>query len=102
VGSGCGVTRPTAPLTRRPGRRLPQQPVVEPELPVSRPATSLGWAPPFTDTPDEITRRRTALLAEVRRTDTGRTHHTSRRTWDAAIREALTDLTDTTEREEAS
>jgi hypothetical protein len=99
------VTRPTAPLTRRPGRRLPPAPPVadvEPELPVSRPTTSAGWAPPFTDTPDEINDRRAVLLAEVRRADTGRTHRTSRRTWDAAIREVLTDLTDTTEHEERS
>lgn len=89
------MTRPTAPLTRRPGRRLPPQPVVEPVLPVSRPATSAGWAPPFTDTPDEINDRRMVLLEADRRADTGRTHRTSRRTWDAAIREALTDLTDT-------
>lgn len=89
------MTRPTTPLTRRPGRRLPPQPVVEPVLPVSRPTASAGWAPPFTDTPDEITRRRAVLLDADRRADTGRTHHTSRRTWDAAIREALTDLTDT-------
>lgn len=29
---------------------------------ITRPATAAGWAPPFTDTPDEIRARRQAAL----------------------------------------
>jgi len=65
------------------------------ELPLTRPSTPLGWAPPYTDTPGEITGRRAVLLAATRRADRGRTHRTSRSVWDDAIRAALADLTDT-------
>lgn len=69
----------------------------------TRPASSAGWAPPFTNTPDEITDRRAVLLAETRRADYGKTHHTAAE-WDRVIAAALRDLTDTrpTEPEEAS
>lgn len=99
-GGGKGLPRDYTPISRGDAggasRFFPVfKAAVEPELPVSRPTTSAGWAPPFTDTPDEITHRRMVLLAEARRADTGRTHRTSRGVWDAAIREALTDLTGT-------
>lgn len=85
---------------RRPGRPLPDAKapatVEEPPLPVSRPSTSAGWAPPYTDTPDEIADRRAALLAEIHRADFGQTHHTAAE-WDRVIRDGLAELHTETE-----
>jgi len=64
---------------------------------IVRPSTSAGWAPPFTDTPDEITRRRreAAATAQDLRDHATRHRRADEQTaaqWQQAIRDALQQL----------
>jgi hypothetical protein len=52
---------------------------------VTAPTTHLGWAPPWTNTPEEITRRRRDAAAEVE--DRRFRASAGRRAWDAVIAE---------------
>ena len=63
-------------------------------LPITRPATPLGWAPPYTDTPDEITRRRAEIedAFENHRWRASLARKAADAEWDAAIRAAAEEL----------
>lgn len=83
---------------RRPGRALPESPGELPDgdgpLPLARPATSDGWAPPYTNTPNEIARRRAELgdAVEERRHRATATRRAADTQWAAAIRDAWNEL----------
>ena len=69
--------------------------------PIVRPSTSAGWAPPFTDTPDEIEHRRreAAATAQDQRDQATRLRRADARAaeqWRQAVRDALTALTQET------
>ena len=62
-------------------------------LPVTRPATALGWAPPFTDTPDEISARREAAAeAHLWHRQQTTAQRREAEAWDTAIRDGLAEL----------
>lgn len=66
-------------------------------LPITRPATPLGWAPPYTDTPGEIARRRAEIedAFENHRWRASLARKAADAEWDAAIREAAEELAET-------
>jgi Flp pilus assembly protein TadB len=65
--------------------------------PLVRPSTAAGWAPPYTDTPEEIAARREAAAQahQWRREHTTRQRKAAEQSaeqWRQAIRDALTEL----------
>lgn len=60
----------------------------------TRPSTAQGWAPPWTDTPEEIAARR-AVLEEAHESHRWRAHRARKAAdaeWESAIRDGLREL----------